>query len=413
MITETKSCQSCGAKFLPKKRTRRHCYDCDVKTREKAARQERTTSKACAQCGSKFSSTRSDSRFCSFECNVRFHTRKPFAAFKKPIACAECGTEFVPASKVNMTCSKKCARARSLRRGKEVKEPKDCKVCGSSFLPKRVLDVCCSPGCSDRHARKAQNKTLVCVSCNINFTHSTTGVPKRCPECRDEPKITAKKPCDYCGQNFTHALSEVPRFCSRACSAKGVNAEGISNGLNKEGVLESMVSFIRESRHTPSMEEIAEHAGVGENYHTVVFDMGVDGLFELAGRKNKSLFPSKFEERVYYCLLDLGVADEEITRQKKYPGLFVESQRWPLRYDFFIEHLNLLIEADGEQHSMDEHHLFNCKNIKSSDALKNAYAVEHGIELVRVPYSPTIKGVLKSVIKLTAPALGNQRSKAL
>jgi len=403
MELEKKQCQCCSNTFVPKRRTRRYCYDCDVKTREKAARASKVKTKKCVHCSSEFSTTRATQKFCSKSCTVSFHTRRSFADKKILTECVECGTEFVPISKTNKTCSTKCSRARSYKRSKEVKVPKPCVVCATEFLPRRVLDVCCSKECSNKRARKAQDKEITCIDCEDVFTHSTTGTPKRCPSCRVKPKMMSLKPCEGCGKHFKHNRTDYTRFCSLTCATLGIHAEGLANGLNKDVIQGIMVEFIKNARHTPTIEEASEAAGVGENYHSQVLNLTVEDLFELAGRKNKSLFPSKFEERVYYSMLDLGFTNTDINRQKSYPGLKGPSGRWPVRFDFYINSLNLLVEADGEQHTMDKHLMFDCESTKACDALKDAYADEHGIKLVRIPYHPTFKGVFKLVSQLLSP----------
>ena len=415
MEINSKKCQTCGELFAPKRITRRHCYTCSVRVREKSALSKKVTQKTCGWCGIQFATNRKDKRFCSPDCNIRFHTNRPFAALREPTSCDVCGDTFVPTSKTNKSCSIQCSqlRSRRLAKYKEPNQPKPCVICGVKFTPHRVLDVCCSAECSHKRARKATDKTIICKDCGKPFTHKSSGVPVRCEDCRDHPRVQAEEPCAFCGKTFTRSTTEYPRFCSRVCSSNGINAEGLSGAKDKGFVLSKMLEFIKEAEHTPSMEEISEYAGVGDNYHTERLDLGVEDLFGMAGRKNKSLFPSKFEERVYHSLLKQGLSNEHITRQKKFPGLYYKHKGMLLRYDFFIEHLNLIVEVDGEQHGMREHPLYNCEQLKASDALKDAYAAEHGIRLVRIPYSPTMKGVLKLVSQQLAPLISNGQSKAL
>lgn len=56
-----------------------------------------------------------------------------------------------------------------------------------------------------------------------------------------------------------------------------------------------------------------------------------------------------------------------------------------LRYDFYLFDYNRLIEFDGEQHYKDTgwHTLNQCQKY---DKLKNEYALQHNIPLVRIPY---------------------------
>lgn len=60
-----------------------------------------------------------------------------------------------------------------------------------------------------------------------------------------------------------------------------------------------------------------------------------------------------------------------------------------LRFDFYLPNKNVLIEYDGEQHYKPVKHFNGNKgyNItKKRDALKNRYAKQKGIQLIRIPY---------------------------
>lgn len=74
--------------------------------------------------------------------------------------------------------------------------------------------------------------------------------------------------------------------------------------------------------------------------------------------------------------------------EKTYEGL--GSFRYPYRFDFYLPQKNRLIEFDGIQHfqpiaSWDDtkEGLFSRQN---RDKEKNKYAIEHNIELIRIPY---------------------------
>jgi hypothetical protein len=206
-----------------------------------------------------------------------------------------------------------------------------------------------------------------------------------------------------CGQYFKQASTENNKFCSRSCSSLWVNKNGLSNGLNAEIILKRSCEFIKTCRHTPTLEEIAEVAGVSTGYYHQN-NYSIFTLFEKAGRKNKSVFPSKFEEMVYYSILDCGIKNEDIERQKTYKGLYTTSKRWLLRFDFYVKNLNLLVEADGPQHEDDFSNtdFFN-KLPHVTDMLKNNYATNNNISLVRIPYSPYFNIVFKNVSDKVRP----------
>lgn len=60
-----------------------------------------------------------------------------------------------------------------------------------------------------------------------------------------------------------------------------------------------------------------------------------------------------------------------------------------LKYDFAIlqnDKVIRLIEFDGPQHNKQEYHFGNLQDIQYRDNLKNNYAKQHNIPLVRIPY---------------------------
>lgn len=79
-------------------------------------------------------------------------------------------------------------------------------------------------------------------------------------------------------------------------------------------------------------------------------------------------------------LLDkLGLSYE---KEKSYPDLYVIKR---LRYDYYIKELNLLIEADDHLHYYNRNEQ-NLRDKKYRDIMKNNYAEDRGIHLMRFPY---------------------------
>jgi very-short-patch-repair endonuclease len=78
---------------------------------------------------------------------------------------------------------------------------------------------------------------------------------------------------------------------------------------------------------------------------------------------------------------------------KKHNIFFVEQKTFedlnvskPLRFDFFIPSLNLLVEYDGQQHFRPAFGNENFERIKEYDCLKNNFAITHNINLLRISY---------------------------
>lgn len=79
--------------------------------------------------------------------------------------------------------------------------------------------------------------------------------------------------------------------------------------------------------------------------------------------------------------------DTKIERQKTFPDLVYKKA---LRFDFWLSEYGLLVEADGPQHDLtevDSEHHFYSPEVSIRDSLKDKYALENGIPLIRVKWS--------------------------
>lgn len=77
------------------------------------------------------------------------------------------------------------------------------------------------------------------------------------------------------------------------------------------------------------------------------------------------------------------------------------SKKSPLKFDFYVESLNLLIEFDGEQH-FHQIKVFGgyekFKKQKENDKLKNEYCIENNISLLRIKYNENILSAVERVL---------------
>lgn len=77
----------------------------------------------------------------------------------------------------------------------------------------------------------------------------------------------------------------------------------------------------------------------------------------------------------------------------------------PLRFDFYIPKLNMAIEYDGEQHFRPigwyTYDIASFTSMQTRDSIKNNYCKEHGIRLLRIPYTDydNIDNILNKQIK--------------
>jgi hypothetical protein len=83
-----------------------------------------------------------------------------------------------------------------------------------------------------------------------------------------------------------------------------------------------------------------------------------------------------------------------------------------LRYDFYIPSLNTLLEFDGKQHfkpvrwtvlETDEQVKEHFEYIQLCDKLKNEYATNNNIKLVRIKYNEDVEQRLSELLNIERP----------
>lgn len=106
---------------------------------------------------------------------------------------------------------------------------------------------------------------------------------------------------------------------------------------------------------------------------------------------------SKGERLVRNYLTELEV---EFEREKRYEDLKSSGSYMP--YDFYLPNHNLLIEYDGEQHFKPTGYFGGDEKLESQkrrDSMKNKYALENNIRLLRIPYYYSDEEVFKAIKK--------------
>lgn len=92
---------------------------------------------------------------------------------------------------------------------------------------------------------------------------------------------------------------------------------------------------------------------------------------------------SKGEKRICDFLVENGI---KYKKEKTFPKCVYKSK---LRYDFYIEDFNLLIEFDGAQHYRSVKYFGGDKQLRENkirDEIKTNFAKKNNIELLRIPY---------------------------
>ena len=195
---------------------------------------------------------------------------------------------------------------------------------------------------------------------------------KICKQCNEEYKNLYKQTN---GRTYTVQTD----FCSKSC--KTLFQRG---SLTKESIEEEIINFIAGKNIYCSKQEILK--GIKRSSKTLVkFQVNIVKIQEALGlTKPKSIF----QERVY---TELRRHFTNIKCEKTFEDL-LSPRGFNLRLDFYIKELNLIVEADGAQHIDVDNQWYSEYN-KECDTIKDIFAKENGINMVRIPYSRKITEV--------------------
>lgn len=193
--------------------------------------------------------------------------------------------------------------------------------------------------------------------------------------------------CAYCGGVFSREYTGTQGYqyllktthCSKSCAVKA------AKGIDKETLEKEVIDFISSKGTYCTGAEIRN--GIGRSGKTFT-QHGVK-----IGELNESLGfakpKSKFQEHVGEILSEVFL---HIESEKQFDGL-VGKTGHPLRVDFFIPEQNMVVEADGSQHSDPKHpwREWNNGTVTEYDQIKDQFFSEQGIRICRVPYKRNLK----------------------
>jgi hypothetical protein len=110
---------------------------------------------------------------------------------------------------------------------------------------------------------------------------------------------------------------------------------------------------------------------------------------------------SKGEKRIIDFLIANNIPFEN---EKIFNDCRGRNNRYPLRFDFFLESYNLLIEYDGQHHYRPVNKGWRAKRVhdrtKINDEIKNNYIVNKKLGLLRISYQEydDIETILRKVL---------------
>lgn len=193
--------------------------------------------------------------------------------------------------------------------------------------------------------------------------------------------------CAHCGNTFSREYTGTQGYqyflktthCSKSCAVKA------SKGVDKDSLEKEAVTFIEARGTYCTNTEVCK--GIGRSSKTFTqHGVKISELNESLGFTNPK---SKFQDRVGEVLSEeFSIVETE----KQFDGL-VGKTGYPLRVDFFIPEKNMVVEADGSQHSDPKHPWREWKNgtVTEYDQIKDQFFNEQGIRICRIPYKRNLK----------------------
>ena len=165
-------------------------------------------------------------------------------------------------------------------------------------------------------------------------------------------------------------------FCSKSC--KTIYQKG---SITKEKIEQEIIDYITYKNSYCSLTEILKN--IKRSGKTISkFNISiVDIQNQLGFTKPKSVF----QEKIYTELKKLF---SDIECEKTFDNL-LSPKGFNLKLDFYIKNKNLVIEADGNQHT-DINNPWYSIYYNNCDKIKNNYCINNSINLVRIPYKKKI-----------------------
>lgn len=154
----------------------------------------------------------------------------------------------------------------------------------------------------------------------------------------------------------------------------------------------------------PERESLVHKSGT--IYFRVQCDCGI--IFSVEGTKLRNGHTqscghakSLGEQHIIDILKEQNIIFE---KEKTFENLINPETNYKLRYDFYLPGYNRLIEFDGEQHYKYKTYISSWNNkenfekTQQNDIIKNNYAKEHKISLIRIPYTQRDKITIETIL---------------
>lgn len=195
-----------------------------------------------------------------------------------------------------------------------------------------------------------------------------------------------------CGHTFEMLLRNVRRKISKNqfCCIKCEQQKQIDNQkLDKDYVFNYIYKNTQKEYKLVNKEDYVNnrskilvfHKNCGETYETRFTNFQEGKRCPICAKKSKE---SNMAQLLKQLLKQIGIKYEEEKKFEDCKNPFTDNF---LRFDIYLPELNTLIEIDGEQHFIPIKRFGGRKTLidtQHRDHLKNKYAFQNGIELIRL-----------------------------
>lgn len=232
-------------------------------------------------------------------------------------------------------------------------------------------------------------REFVCNNCGKTFTKSyqvsSTVVLKYCSkECRSQAQSRPRqtRTCLQCGQVFSpsYRTAKVLQFCSKRCKSLHQRTQA-RNMSSRDELVERIRAELQKAGKYLTADEVRMRIHVTTRTLTR-YQISISAIQREMGIKRPH---NVFEAEVGQVLAGLYL---DLRYEHSFEGC-VSPRGFPLRFDFYAPQAQLLIEADGTQHT-DLKNPYASEYYMECDAVKTKWAADHGYLLIRVPYTKRV-----------------------
>lgn len=242
-------------------------------------------------------------------------------------------------------------------------------------------------------------KYFICEVCgnkfSVSYRISNGFIPRFCSkECRYLNASNKRYfKCIVCGKTFRPSYglpkNKILNYCSKACAGRSKTYKGFKRYWSKSMLEADIKKLIKSKKKYLTFETIKKELSISSR---IIYKFNISTIMcnkEVGFKQPFSMMEMLIED---FLIDELNL--EGVVREKTFDDLLGVGAR-KLRYDFYIKNLNLLIELDDSSHYDITHKYYSEKHVKN-DLIKDKYAYDNAITLLRIKYK-TVKNDLTKV----------------